>query len=721
MKSSDPHSPPADLAGWRGGIGIAFGEPSHRIPDVLELGYEIAWGVEKEPAAVVSTLDLAMFRYWNSVVEISLKDPDGRYDFSDRPDKQQAAERAFDAWAEQFLGVPGLSRCAQVEHRPQGAYGDVGGTLDYAADNPLVAGLIESYLKWFADNGVRRGGIALDNAGKIPAEFLDKLRQRFGRAGLGIATNGCPEELLPSIDLYGEEGFPFPVARARAARAAGFRGVLAEYTMQHLAAGDLAAYLRAKLFNRIVFFGYTNGGTAAGAGHSFYAFRPDVYHHQRWVFRKYVALSRAVQQAGEQSTPFARIDAVAGGGGRGGGDRPGTATDGKVYEWDRKYDVPDLLTQTMGDPFVIRFGADLHRGLYLHVSATGPADIVCDGTRLGLDDTVTVFDEFAETLLPHQRDGRDLRFRTSAGPALVQLGARQTIARNLLARIETLLTGQRRQRKWNREHGLVHPLIPWAGFCGGYAVDETTARSGRASLRATGGTYGLFTGKYQYYRREGAAQLVMLDQTAPSPVTLRAWSRSNDVPRSEPVPLSTAAERDHHFSAREGHTYAVHLYLDYQDGAWPAVHTATFSPGTHDWEERVITVTPSRPVRTAMVLLELHQPSGTAWFDDLVLTSADRPAANLLLCAGFESDAALHERATRQSDEYEQRLDRFQEHLQAAIGSLSAGRVADLQEELATLRAWLTEIGLNQFWGYESRDLSDAAHQLRLGAGLLGG
>ena len=57
--------------------------------------------------------------------------------------------------------------------------------------------------------------------------------------------------------------------------------------------GELAAYLQSKLFNGIVFFGYTNGGTAAGAQYSFYTARPDVYQHQRWVFRRMILRSRA--------------------------------------------------------------------------------------------------------------------------------------------------------------------------------------------------------------------------------------------------------------------------------------------------------------------------------------------------------------------------------------------------------------------------------------------
>ena len=81
-----------DRLGWRGGIGIAFGSPSRWIPDVAELGYEISWGVEDFPGEVASILGVAMFRYWNSIVEVTLRDSEGGYDFSAMEDKEQAVQ-----------------------------------------------------------------------------------------------------------------------------------------------------------------------------------------------------------------------------------------------------------------------------------------------------------------------------------------------------------------------------------------------------------------------------------------------------------------------------------------------------------------------------------------------------------------------------------------------------------------------------------------------------
>lgn len=701
----------AEYSGWRGGIGIAFGSPSRWIPDVMELGYEISWGVEGFPDEVSSLLGVAVFRYWNSIVEVMLKDPQGKYDFSGIEDKSRAAVLAFDAWAEAELGEKGLSRYATVTHRPEGSYGDVMGTMDYSSPNPLVDGLVAAYLRWFAEHRVAIGGIALDNAGKVPQSFVETVRRRFTARGLGIATNGCPDELLALVDFFGNEGFPFPVPRARDVRSKGFRGILGEFTMQHLSSGELSAYLRTKLFNRIVFFGYTNGGTAAGAAHSFYARRPDVYDHQRWVLRKYVSLSRAVQRAGEETDPHARLAEM---GGRDSDDlagAPGTRADGAVYEWSRKYDLAELMAKSLGEPFVKRFGSS-PGSVYLYVGSNGGADLWCDARALGVSPDTVVWDELEERLLPATRDEAELRFRTPSGPSLVQLGSRQTIARSMLERVEELFAQELKQRALDRAGRRAFALEPWRAFCDGYALDQTASRGGGASLKLSGLERATFNGKFRYHGRQGAAQLVNLAQVEPVPLTLEVWSRAEGVVSSEPIPLRSREERDRHFSAREGAAYAAHLYLDYQDGSWPEVTTALFAPGTHGWERQSLTVYPAKPARTALVLLELHQPAGTAWFDDLTLLQADRPEDNLLVFPGFEEDGALLELAERSGPEYEELVTRVLSVLAQACQDLGPATVERALQEVRGAERWLESRGLARLWSYEWRDLADAAARL---------
>ncbi len=706
-------SAPRDYSGWRGGIGIAFGTPSHAIADVTELGYEIVWGGEDRRA--VKALGISTFHYWNSIVETSLTG--AGYDFSQLSDKHEAARLAFDAWMERTYGVKGLSAYAEVRYYPEGAYGDVYGSMDLSSENALVKAVIAGYLERFERGGITRGGIGLDNAGKVPRAFLEALASRLNSRGLGIAANGCPPEYLSYIDFFGNEGFPFSINYARWARAAGLRGILGEFTMQHLSSGELDAYLKNKLFNGIVFFGYTNGGTAAGAAYSGYCTRPDVYHHQRWVLRQVVPVSRAVQRAGREAEPAAHLasDAERAAAADAGPAGVVVNAEGKVEEMKRDEAGLDRITGRSSEttPCIVRYGRDIATGIYLFIDSGQAEEVVCDGPPLGVDADTLVFDEFAGCVLDAQQADDTLTFRTRSGPSVVQLASAPTVARNLLARAADGLGLQLAQRALDRDLGIGWPHKAWSWFCQAGQWDSTVARSGTGSLAVAGGQYTGPMPQWKYFNRQGAAQLVSLHQTTPQPIVVRAQSKAVDVAASEEVELDTPAARRHHFDAREGHTYCLHLYLDYQDGQWPEVHTAYFSPGTHDWEERSIRVEPTRPVQTAMVLLEFHQPQGAAWFDDVLLTSGDATDCNLLAAAGFEAEDPVTAQAQAISAEYEQQVQALLASLDAAAQSGDpASTLAALEAQVDALVASVTAKRLAACFPRELRDLDDVRTQL---------
>ncbi|MHB8897335.1 MAG: hypothetical protein ACYC6Y_01165, partial [Thermoguttaceae bacterium] len=525
--SARAESPPAarDFSGWRGGIGITFGTPSRDIADVTEMGYEIVWGGE-DPRAV-KALGISVFRYWNSIVETSLKGPG--YDFSELADKDEAARLAFDAWMERSYGVKGLSKYARVRYNPKGAYGDVYGSMDLSSENGLVKAVIDRYMQGFDKDGITHGGIGLDNAGKVPREFLEAVCRRLNARGLGIAANGCPDEYLRYVDFFGNEGFPFSINYARQAREKGLRGILGEFTMQHLSGGELEAYLESKLFGGIVFFGYTNGGTAAGARYSGYCSRPDVYHHQRWVFRKLVPISRAVRLAGRQAEPLARLASVA----------PATAVDGaasagaqvnaegKVIEVRGREAGLDRITGRSEEtaPQIIRFGNDIARGIYLFVDSGRPEEVICDAGKLGLGDGTIVFDEFTGRVLPARREPGSLTFTTTQGPAVVQLATASTVVRNLLARTAEKFRLQLVQRDLDRQLESRFPRKAWSRFCQGGKWDGAVARTGKGSLAVAGGSYTATMPQWKYFNRQGAAQFVSLDQSQAEPIVLRAFSK----------------------------------------------------------------------------------------------------------------------------------------------------------------------------------------------------
>ena len=717
---AEPGSAPRDFSGWRGGIGITFGTPSRDIADVTEMGYEIVWGGEDRRAA--KALGVSVFRYWNSIVETSLKG--SGYDFSQMPDKDEAARLAFDAWMERAYGVKGLSKYAKVRYFPKGAYGDVYGSMDLSSENELVKAVIAKYMQGFDKDGITHGGIGLDNAGKVPQEFLEALCRQLNARGLGIAANGCPDRYLDYIDFFGNEGFPFSINYARRAREKGLHGILGEFTMQHLSGGEIDAYLKNKLFNGIIFFGYTNGGTAAGARYSGYCSRPDVYNHQRWVLRKLVPISRAMQRAGRQIDAAAKLSSAAAPVGPSGATPAGVTinAEGKVEELKRREVGLDRITGRSPEtaPLVARYGSDLAGGIYLFVDSGRPEEVVCDAQKLGVRADTLVFDEFASRVLEAKRDVGTLTFKTPEGPSVVQLASAPVLVKNILARSAENFRLQLTQRALDRELGIRFPHRAWSRFCQAGKWDATVARTGKGSLAVTGGAYTGPMPQWKYFNRQGVTQFVSLNQTMPQPIVLRGWSKARDVAGSEKVVLDTPAARRRHFDAREGHAYCMHLYLDYQDGQWPEVHTEPFSLGTHDWEEKTIRVTPSRPVKTAMVLLEFHQPQGAAWFDDLSLSSGDSADRNLLAAPGFEAKDPAALQGQTMSADYEKQVQTLLESVEAAAKSANpADAIPALGKQIDALAASVTDKGLASYFPRELRDLDDLREKLALGTQLL--
>lgn len=99
----------------------------------------------------------------------------------------------------------------------------------------------------------------------------------------------------------------------------------------------------------------------------------------------------------------------------------------------------------------------------------------------------------------------------------------------------------------------------------------------------------------------GAVYALELNQRAPSPFMITAWSRCQDV--------NAIADSD----------YSLYLDLTYTDGGhlWGSV--APFEGGTHGWQRRQVRILPDKPVREALVYLLLRHHTGKAWFSDVTL------------------------------------------------------------------------------------------------------
>ncbi len=727
-------------AGWRGGIGVAFGQPAANIPDITELGLDIVWGGEDPRRAAM--LDIAVFHYWNSVVEISLKDPNGRFDFSQMDDKDQASKLAFDKFSELRYGMSGLSKYANVRYSPGGAYGDVYGEMDLSANNPLVRAVVSSRLESLTGSGLKHGGIALDNAGKVPGSFLEFLQNTLHPEGFGIATNGGSENLYRYIDFFGNEGFQFSQQTMNNMQLKGFNGILGEFVTRQLSSGELERYLKAKHFNGIVYFGYTDGrDRAAATNYSFFYCRPDIYDHQRWILREILPLSKSMFCAGPQNNAYARIlfnketDRISQANSRQNHvDATGRVLEPSVYELGKD----DIFGGTLSlDVSVKRYGNDINKGVYLYVNSNESETIECNADSLGIKANTIVFDEFSETSLKSEKKDDIVRFKTPSGPSLIQLGDTKTVVGNILLRVSESFESQLLQRQMDEKLGFGYsqksltvpptkdnsskadfdkPLKPWEPFCQGYVVDLKTKKSGRGSLRTDGNTYTVYNGQWLYHNRQGAAQFVTLNQLEPVPLTLTAFSKSENVRKSELKTITETNRRDH-LGERLGYYYAMHLYLDYQDGSWPEVHTFAFSPGTHDWEEGKITVVPQKAVKTAMVLVELHQPEGTAWFDDFSLTENTDPERNLLASADFgDSDVLLDK---TKAPEYDKKVTLLMSNINEVQEQVSIDKLGKLEEDIQALKGWLSAQGIAKMYGREMRDLIDAQHKIDLCRQLL--
>jgi hypothetical protein len=99
----------------------------------------------------------------------------------------------------------------------------------------------------------------------------------------------------------------------------------------------------------------------------------------------------------------------------------------------------------------------------------------------------------------------------------------------------------------------------------------------------------------------GASQTVTLNRSTAAPLSIRGWSKAENVSGS----------------ADAG--YSLYVDIVYSDGTPLWGETASFRCGTHDWEQREFVVLPAKPVKTVTVYGLFRGHSGKVWFDDFSL------------------------------------------------------------------------------------------------------
>jgi hypothetical protein len=143
------------------------------------------------------------------------------------------------------------------------------------------------------------------------------------------------------------------------------------------------------------------------------------------------------------------------------------------------------------------------------------------------------------------------------------------------------------------EQGPAGSADHWQPYGAGYTVDATGGRTGGRALQLVNPTA---------TATHGASQVIVLNQTAPTPLYFSAWSKAANV------------------TGEVNSDYSLYLDVIYSDGTPLWGQTLDFDPGTHDWQFREGFIVPARPISYVSVYCLLRSThSGTAWFDDLAV------------------------------------------------------------------------------------------------------
>jgi len=106
----------------------------------------------------------------------------------------------------------------------------------------------------------------------------------------------------------------------------------------------------------------------------------------------------------------------------------------------------------------------------------------------------------------------------------------------------------------------------------------------------------------------GASQTITLNHTNLVPLSIRGWSKAENVTGSP------------------DNGYSLYLDIIYADGTPLWGQTVSFSCGTHDWEERRLVLLPDKPIQSLTLHCLFRGHTGKVWFDDVSLEEIPTPA-----------------------------------------------------------------------------------------------
>jgi hypothetical protein len=147
-----------------------------------------------------------------------------------------------------------------------------------------------------------------------------------------------------------------------------------------------------------------------------------------------------------------------------------------------------------------------------------------------------------------------------------------------------------------RNPGFEEGAADWAISGGTSAVDQSVARSGKASLRLENSSE----------TNSQASQTVTLNQKTPCPILVQACSMAKNV------------------SGGPAKGYSLYVDIYYTDGTPLYGRTYDFQTGAGDWQVGELYIEPSKPIRNVNIYLLLRGKAGKAYFDDVALAEDPR-------------------------------------------------------------------------------------------------
>jgi hypothetical protein len=140
-------------------------------------------------------------------------------------------------------------------------------------------------------------------------------------------------------------------------------------------------------------------------------------------------------------------------------------------------------------------------------------------------------------------------------------------------------------------------LADWQPFGKGFVTDTANPHGGRQAVRCESDSLAEVS---------GLRQQVDVQQKAPQPIVIQAWSRTENV------------------SGKADPRYSIYVDATCADGSMLRSLNASFPTGTHSWSEATLKIAAGKPIRVLTVHLLFRGHTGRVWFDDVSVKTGEQ-------------------------------------------------------------------------------------------------